>query len=131
MGIDTTFYKLAMLSFGAALAGLAGALEAHLTYMVSPAGYGFSRVVEMLVQAVVGGTTLFFGPAVGAAFLTALPEVLREIGARTGLQPGAFRLLLNGLVLLAVILFLPNGLVSLPERRRARALRKKAQAVPP
>jgi branched-chain amino acid transport system permease protein len=122
MGIYTTGHKLAMLVLGAAIAGLAGALEAHFTFMVAPSGYGFGRVVEMLVHAVVGGTVVFYGPVVGAAFLTVLPEVLREVGARIGLAPGPFRLLLNGAILLAVILYLPNGLVSLPAvlRRRVR-----------
>ena len=121
MGIDTTLYKLSMFVTGALLAGLAGGLEAHLTFMVAPSGYGFSRVVDMLVQAVVGGTTICFGPVLGAAFLTALPELVREASARAGLAPGPFRLLLNGLVLLAVILWLPNGLASLPARLRAQA----------
>jgi len=118
MGIDTTGHKLAMFVLGAALAGLAGGLEAHFTFMVAPGGYGFGRVVEMLVQAVVGGTAAFFGPVVGAAFLTALPEVLREVGARLGFAPGPFRLFLNGVILLLVVLFLPNGLVSLAGLRR-------------
>ncbi len=120
MGIDTTGHKLAMFVLGAALAGLAGGLEAHFTFMVAPGGYGFGRVVEMLVQAVVGGTAAFFGPVVGAAFLTALPEVLRELGARLGFAPGPFRLFLNGAILLLVVLFLPNGLVSLAGLRRRR-----------
>jgi branched-chain amino acid transport system permease protein len=120
MGIHTTAHKLAMLVLGAALAGLAGSLEAHHTFMVSPAGFGFGRVVDMLVQAVVGGTAAFYGPVVGAAFLTVLPEVLRELGARLGLAPGPFRLFLNGVILLVVILYLPNGLVSLPARFRRR-----------
>ena len=122
MGIQTTAYKLAMLSLGAALAGLAGGLEAHYTFMVEPGGYGFGRVVEMLVQAVVGGTAAFYGPVVGAAFLTVLPEALREAGSRLGLAPGPFRLFLNGAILLSVILYLPNGLVSLPARLRRKAL---------
>ncbi len=121
MGIYTTGHKLAMLAAGAALAGLAGALEAHHTFIVSPGTFVFGRVVDMLVQAVVGGTAAFYGPALGAAFLTVLPELLREIGARLGLAPGPFRLFLNGVILLAVILYLPNGLVSLPARLRRRA----------
>jgi branched-chain amino acid transport system permease protein len=128
MGIDTTAYKLAMFVLGAALAGLAGGLEAHLTFMVAPAGYGFGRVVDMLVQAVVGGTVAFFGPVVGAAFLTVLPEVLRELGTRLRFSPGPFRLLLNGVVLLAVILYLPNGLASLPRRWARRRLRGEGAA---
>src|SRR5207237_3291389 len=116
MGTATTRYKVAMFALGAALAGLAGVLEAHFTFMVAPNGYGFSRAVDMLVQAVVGGVAAFYGPVIGAAFLTLLPEVLREIGARLGLSPGPFRLFLDGVILLAVILYLPNGLVSLPQR---------------
>src|SRR5438445_571677 len=81
MGIYTTGHKMAMLALGAALAGLAGGLEAHFTFMVAPGGYAFGRVVEMLVQAVVGGTAAFYGPVVGAAFLTLLPEILREADA--------------------------------------------------
>ena len=120
MGIDTTAHKLAMLAFGAALAGLAGGLEAHLTYMLSPGAYGFGRVVEMLVQAVVGGSAVFYGPVIGAAFLTVLPEALREVARHAGLGPGAFRLLVNGAILLAVTLFLPDGLASIFLRRRRR-----------
>jgi branched-chain amino acid transport system permease protein len=119
MGIDTTMYKLAMLVLGAAIAGLAGGLEAHFTFMVAPNGFSFERVVDMLVFAVVGGAHTFWGPAVGAAFLTLLPEVLREVSPLIGIEPGPLRLLVSGLVLLAVILFLPNGLVSLPARVRA------------
>jgi branched-chain amino acid transport system permease protein len=120
MGIHTTRYKLAMLVLGAALAGLAGAFEAHFTFMVAPNGFAFTRVVDMLVFAVVGGTAAFYGPVLGAAFLTLLPEVLREVAPRFGLEPGPLRTMVNGLVLLAVILFLPNGMVSLPARLRER-----------
>jgi len=127
MGIDAARYKLAMLALGAAFAGLAGALEAHYTYMVSPSTYSFTRVVDMLVYAVVGGTSVFYGPVVGAAFLTALPEVLREISARVGLAPGPLRLFVNGAVLLVVILFLPEGISSLPRRIRDR-LRARREA---
>jgi len=127
MGIHADAYKLSMLALGAALAGLAGALEVHFTFMVAPSTYSFSRVVDMLVYAVVGGAGAVHGPVVGAAFLTLLPEVLREVGSRVGLQPGPLRLFVNGLVLLLVILFLPDGIVSLPrrlrERREARRLR--------
>lgn len=127
MGIPTTGYKLAMLVLGAALAGLAGGLEAHFTFMVAPNGFAFGRVVDMLVFAVVGGAQVHWGPVVGAAFLTLLPELLRELAPLVGIEPGPLRLMVNGLVLLAVILFLPNGMVSLPRRLREwRAARRAA-----
>jgi branched-chain amino acid transport system permease protein len=126
MGIATAHYKLAMLALGAALAGLAGGLESHFTFMVAPNGFAFGRVVDMLVFAVVGGTATFWGPVIGAAFLTLLPEVLREAAPLVGIAPGPLRLMVNGLVLLAVILFLPNGIASLPARLRARRLHGRA-----
>jgi branched-chain amino acid transport system permease protein len=129
MGIHAARYKLAMLALGASFAGLAGALEAHYTFMVAPSTYSFTRVVDMLVYAVVGGTSVFYGPVVGATFLTVLPEVLREVSSRIGLQPGPVRLFVNGLVLLLVILFLPAGISSLPARIRAwRRERREAHA---
>ncbi len=120
MGIPVARYKLAMLAAGAALAGLAGALEAHFTFMVAPSGFGFEKVVSMLVFAVVGGSQVYGGPVLGAALLTLLPEILREVAPRVGLEPGPLRQLVNGIVLLLVILFLPRGLASLPARVRAR-----------
>ena len=129
MGIDTTRYKLSMLVLGAALAGLAGGLEAQYTFVVVPSGFSFGKVVDMLVYAVVGGTGTFFGPVIGAAFLTVLPEILREVGPKIGLSPGPLRLFVNGAVLLLVILFLPNGIVSLPSRwREWRSSRRSARA---
>ncbi|MGB8932690.1 MAG: branched-chain amino acid ABC transporter permease, partial [Anaeromyxobacteraceae bacterium] len=92
LGIPSAAYKLAMLVLGAAIAGLAGGLEAHLTFMVAPNGFSFGRVVDMLVFAVVGGTARYWGPALGAAFLTLLPELLRELAPRVGLEPGPLRL---------------------------------------
>jgi branched-chain amino acid transport system permease protein len=97
--------------------------------MVAPGTYSFTRVVDMLVYAVVGGTGIFYGPVVGATFLTLLPEVLREVSSRVGLQPGPLRLFVNGLVLLLVILFLPEGISSLPGRLRTRRrARREAHA---
>jgi branched-chain amino acid transport system permease protein len=126
MGIPSARYKLAMLVLGAALAGLAGALEAHFTFMVAPNGFTFGRVVDMLVFAVVGGAQLYWGPVLGAAFLTVLPELLRELAPKVGIEPGPLRLMVNGVVLLAVILFLPSGLVSLPRRIRERRAARTA-----
>jgi branched-chain amino acid transport system permease protein len=124
MGVHSTAHKLAMFALGAAIAGLAGALEAHFTFMVSPGGYAFGRVVDMLVFAVVGGTVHPLGPVVGAVFLTSLPEVLRAAGGWIGIPPGPLRLFLNGAILLAVILFLPDGVVSLWRRAGKRRVRE-------
>ncbi len=82
-----------------------------------------ARLVLKDVERVFGGVGIFYGPVIGAACLTLLPEVLREVAPLLGIEPGPLRTLVNGVVLLVVILFLPNGIVSLPrvlrERRKA------------
>ncbi len=104
-GINVTRYKLLVFVIGAAIAGWAGALDAHLYNFISPADFGFSEAVTILVYAVVGGTLGFPGPILGAALITALPEILRPLHD--------FRDIFTGLVLLLTILFLPSGLFSL------------------
>jgi branched-chain amino acid transport system permease protein len=128
MGINTTAYKLAMFVVAAGLAGLAGGLEAHWSFTISPSGDSVGRVIDMLAFAVVGGSTSFVGPLVGAAFLTLLPEGLREVSRVLGLPAGALRLFVFGVILLAVIVFLPNGIVSLPAAIRQRRRLRKASS---
>jgi branched-chain amino acid transport system permease protein len=113
LGIDVAAYKLWTFAAGALLAGLAGGLAAHATFFIGPNEYGFERAVSILVFAIVGGTTTFWGPVAGAWLLTLLPEVLRGLGV----SAGAVRLFVNGLVLLLVIIFAPNGLAGLARRR--------------
>jgi branched-chain amino acid transport system permease protein len=114
MGINTTYYKVLAFSIGGALAGLAGGLSAHFTFFIGPNEYGFDQAVSILTYAIVGGTSAFWGPVLGSTLITLIPEVLR--GA--GVTAGAVRLFVNGLILLLVIVFLPNGLVSLFSRRK-------------
>lgn len=120
MGINTTYYKVLAFMIGAFIAGLAGGLDAHYVRAISPGNYGFARAVEVLIYAVVGGMTSFLGPVLGAALITSIPEVLRlDLFRDLGLAPGADRVIINGLILLGVILFLPRGLVSIFDRGRA------------
>jgi branched-chain amino acid transport system permease protein len=114
MGINTTLYKSIALMIGGGLAALAGGLAAHFTYFIGPNEYGFATAVNILIYAIVGGTGVFWGPILGSTLITLLPEVLRG----TGVAAGAVRLFVNGLILLLVIVFLPNGLASVFRARR-------------
>jgi len=104
MGIRTTYFKVLSFTIGAFIAGLAGGLNAHFTFFVSPREYGFEPAVDILTFAILGGTRTLWGPLLGSAILTILPELLRFLGS--------YRLALNGLILLVVILYLPKGIVS-------------------
>ena len=115
MGIDVARHKLFAFVLGAALAGVAGGLNAHFTFFISPREYGFENAVDILTMAVLGGTGSLIGPMLGAAILTLLPELLRFLHE--------FRGVFNGLVLVLVVLFLPKGIW---EPRRIKALFARA-----
>jgi branched-chain amino acid transport system permease protein len=102
-GINVPLYKMVAFVIGAILAGYAGALETHINFFVDPTEYGITRTIQILTFAVVGGTTNVLGPIVGAVFLTALPEILRF--ARD------YRDVVNGVILILVIVFRPQGIV--------------------
>ncbi len=117
LGIHITYYKVAAFIVGAMMAGLAGGMYAHLNYLITPRDFGFFIAVDLLIYNIVGGTRVWYGPILGAALITALPEILRGVGVTAG----PIRLGVNGLILLLVILFLPNGLASVFVRVRPAA----------
>jgi branched-chain amino acid transport system permease protein len=102
-GINVPLYKMIAFIISAVLAGYAGALETHINFFVDPTEYGIGRTIQILTFAVVGGTTNVFGPIVGAVFLTALPEIVRQFAA--------YRDVVNGVILILVIIFRPQGIV--------------------
>jgi len=103
MGVNVVGHKLVAFVIGAAIAGLAGALNAHLTFFIGPQEFGFERGVEILTMAVLGGITSPLAPIVGALTITILPELLRSFEG--------FRLAMNGLILIFVTVFLPQGIL--------------------
>jgi len=109
MGVDVANTKLLAFVLGAAIAGLAGGLDAHLTFFIGPQEFGFDRGVDILTMAILGGIGGLPGPIIGAAILTLLPEVLRSLRD--------FRLVVNGLILVVIVLFLPKGIWD-PQRVR-------------
>ncbi len=126
MGINVVLTKNLVFILSAVLAAAAGVLKAHLTRTISPGDYGFDQAVSILAYAVLGGTSTWVGPIVGAGVLTALPELLREFKQYRGI--------VNGGILLLVIVYLPGGLVNpagwarLWRRVRGRAFRSPASA---
>ncbi len=117
MGVNVPAYKLFAFVLGAAIAGVAGGLNAHYTFTIGPNNYAFENAVDILTMAVFGGVSNLIGPTIGATILTLLPEVLRQFKE--------FRLALNGLILIVVVLYLPNGIWD-PRRIHAFWQRRKA-----
>ena len=102
MGIAVNAHKMLAFALGAGIAGLAGALNAHLTFFIGPSEFGFDRGVDILTMAILGGTGGLPGPVLGALIITLLPELLRSFKD--------FRTMMNGAILVLIVLFLPKGL---------------------
>jgi len=116
VGIDATRYLVLAAVISAALAGVAGSLYAHYTRFVSPEVFLFTYTVTMVIMVVAGGQGTLVGPVIGALLFTALPEALREAMA------WQWQMLAYGVVLVALVFFLPRGIVPSFERwRRSRA----------
>ena len=122
MGIGVMAHKMLAFALGAAIAGLAGALNAHLTFFIGPSEFGFDRGVDILTMAILGGTGSLTGPVLGALIITLLPELLRAFKD--------FRTLLNGAILVLIVLFLPKGLWD-PQRFKSWFARAPRDALPP
>lgn len=102
-GIDVARYRMIAFVLGAVLAGYAGALEAHINFFIDTSLYTFQRVVGVLVFATLGGIGRVAGPVVGSTILTALPEVIRFAQS--------YRDALYGVILIALVIFRPQGLL--------------------
>ncbi|MEZ4770536.1 MAG: branched-chain amino acid ABC transporter permease [Caldilineales bacterium] len=103
MGINVVMYRNLAFVLSALIAGAAGVLSAHMTYFISPNEYGFNGAVRILTFAILGGYMTWLGPIVGAFILTFLPELLRFLGP--------YRPIVNGVILILAIIYLPRGLV--------------------
>ena len=111
VGIDATHYLVLAAVASAAMAGFAGGLYAHYTRFVSPEVFLFTYTVTMVIMVVAGGKGTLAGPVVGAVLFTVLPEALREL---TSYQ---WQMLLYGVLLIAVLFFMPEGIVPALRRR--------------
>ena len=119
MGVDVMAHKMLAFALGAAIAGLAGALSAHLSSYIGPGEFGFDRGVDILTMTIFGGIGGLTGPILGAAVITVLPELLRSFRD--------YRTMINGAILVLVVLFLPKGLWD-PARMRSWFGRKPSYA---
>ncbi len=112
-GIDVRRYKVLVFVVSAVLASVSGSLFAHYARFLTPAEASFSHSIELVTMVVLGGLASTFGSVVGAAILTALPQLL------TAFQD--FKDLAFGAILMGTMIFMRKGLVP----TLADALRRK------
>lgn len=123
MGINPTHYKVLAFVIGAVLAGIVGALSAPFLNTWNAKQGTFDASIAVLAFVLIGGSRHLWGPVVGGALLTAVPEVLRFLAD--------WRLVINGLVLVVASLYLPQGIVGAFERWRRPAPPRRPADLPP
>ena len=123
LGVSIRSYTLLSFAIGAAYAGVAGALFASLVQFIEPAPFAVGASIMMYLMVVVGGPGYFLGPVVGAAVGVVVPEWLRDV-------PGVsdWYLPLFGAAVVVLMVWLPDGLLSLPDRMKAKKQSKEASA---
>jgi branched-chain amino acid transport system permease protein len=120
LGVDIRSYTLLSFAIGAAYAGIAGGLFASLVQFIEPAPFTVGASIMMYLMVVVGGAGYFFGPVVGAAVGVLLPEWLRFAQA--------WYLFAFGTAVVLLMIWLPDGLLSIPDRIKARRQSREASA---
>jgi branched-chain amino acid transport system permease protein len=118
LGVDTFRYKLLAIVLSAFLTGLGGAFYANYLFSLQPnTVFGIPLSVDIIIRPVIGGTGTSWGPILGSFILSPLAEVSRVYFATSGWS--GFHLVVYGLLLIAVVLFLPRGVY--PHLARALA----------
>ncbi|MDD1684340.1 MAG: branched-chain amino acid ABC transporter permease [Methanoregula sp.] len=121
-GIDPVRYRLLAFALSAYLAGVAGALQIHHIGYLTPELYGVDNSFWPITYVMLGGLGTLAGPVVGTVVLTIIWEGLKATGITFG------RYVIIGVILILTIIFLPRGLVSLPEElQRLRDRKRKKE----
>ncbi|HEY6635532.1 MAG TPA: leucine/isoleucine/valine transporter permease subunit, partial [Acidimicrobiia bacterium] len=115
MGISVVLYKILAFVMGAAIGCLGGAFFAAKLSVANPGSFTLLVSINVLAVVVLGGMGSIPGVVVGSLVLVGLPELLREFGE--------YRLHIYGVILVAIMLLKPEGLI--PDARRAKELHHK------
>jgi branched-chain amino acid transport system permease protein len=122
LGVDTFRYKLHAIVLSAFLTGLGGAFYANYLFTLQPnAVFGIPLSVDIIIRPIVGGSGTLLGPLLGSLILSPLAEVARIYFTRPGWI--GLHLVVYGVLLIAIVLFLPHGVY--PQLRRAWARRRR------
>ena len=108
LGVDTLRVKMLAMILSSFLTGLGGTFYAYYLFSLQPnAVFGIPLSVEIVIRPIVGGAGTVMGPVLGSFILSPLAELSRTYLAQSGWT--GVHLIVYGLLLIAVVLFLPQG----------------------
>jgi len=115
VGMNVTMYRALAFLVGSFFAGIAGVLLVHRLGAVDPYQFSLGATLYLLVWVVVGGLNTFAGPIIGVVILTVISELIRGFIEWVPIVYGS--------ILIAILLFLPQGLETLPRKMQMLAKR--------
>ena len=114
-GVPTLRLKLVATTLSGALMGMAGApFPYYIGYLQPASAFGLEYAVNSIAMPMIGGTTSWVGPLIGAVLLGSLQQIA------TVTISSAVNLLIVGLLLVAFVIIAPNGIVGLVQERLRR-----------
>ena len=114
-GVPTLRLKLIATTLSGALMGMAGApFPYYIGYLQPSSAFGLDYAVNSIAMPMIGGTTSWVGPLIGAILLGSLQQIA------TVTISSAVNLLIVGLLLVAFVIIAPNGIVGLVQERLRR-----------
>ena len=111
LGINTFRWKMLAVALSAAMTSVSGVFYAFYYNNLFPEQvFNIGRSIEIILGPVIGGVGTLFGPILGAVVLTVLSDTLTELLAALGWEIPGIKQVFYGVVLLAVVAFLPSGI---------------------
>src|SRR6185436_10765655 len=111
LGINTFRWKMLAVAISSAMTSISGVFFAFYYNNLFPEQvFNISRSIEIILGPVIGGVGTLFGPILGAVVLTVLADGITELLAALGWEFPGVKQVFYGIVLLAVIMFLPHGI---------------------
>ena len=107
LGVDEYKYMLMVFGISAFFTGISGAFYAHYIRAISPKILGLDLFLLALVMVLFGGLGRFPGAVIGAFAITFINNFL--------LGTGAFRLVILGAIVIVTMIYMPQGLMGIPE----------------
>lgn len=123
IGVNLTRYKVVAFAVSSAYVGLAGALTAHWTNIVTFERFTLSVSILYLAMIIVGGLGSTLGSVLGAMFMIVVPSLLQQTaqnlqGSFLARQLPAIELFVFGLVIVLFLVFEPRGLARMWQRSK-------------
>lgn len=117
MGINVRKYKMMAFALSAALAGMSGAIFAFNVKYVNPESFSSTLSVLLMTMLLFGGIRSYSGPIIGATVLIFIQDWLQFLGNAQAL--------VYGVLIIAVLFFMPNGVAGLADKIKQRLMGRK------